>query len=213
MPDPQLRANLILSAHALRALARVLPATGSVQIALSENGHQVVFQMPQAEVALRLMEGTFPAYASLLASQPSTRVTMPTHVLAEAVRLSAPFSRENGHQLVCRVLPATVGEAAALVLEAQAPDLGTNTIRVEEGVHVEGEALSLMVSDGFLADALAVVPTREVVLELTAARRPITIKPASPLQHVSIIMPLIFEPPAPAAAAQQPQAVARMAAA
>lgn len=202
VPDPQVRANLILPAHALRSLARLLPSNGSVCIALSVTGSQVLFHMPQVDVALRLMAGTFPAYGTLLASQPSTRVVVPTQVLAEAMRLTASFTRENGHQLRLHITPAMPGEAAALVLEAQAPDLGTNTIRIEEAVTVDGTALTLLVQDGLLAEALAVVPTREVVLELTDARHPLAIKPASSLAHASVIMPLVVQPRTPAPAQQ-----------
>ena len=192
IPDPQLRAEIIISAQSLRALARLLPSSGSVVIALSATESQILFHTPMMDAAMRLIAGTFPAYGTLLVAQPSTRVVVQTQVLAEAVRLSAPFARENGHQLHLRIIPPTPGEAAALVLEAQAPDLGSNEIRLDESLTVEGAAaLTMMVHDTFLAEALAVVPSREVLLELTDARHPIAIKPVGPLDHVSIVMPLI----------------------
>lgn len=202
IPDPHLRANLILPAHALRALARLLPTGDAVQITLAASGNQVLFQTPQLDAALRLIAGAFPAYGPLLASPSSTRVVVPTHVLAEALRLTAPVARGNGHQLVLRISPAQPGEAAALVLEAQAPDLGTTSIRLEEEVSVEGVGLTLLVQDSFLAEALAVVSARSVLLELSDARHPIVIKPVGPLEQVSIIMPLAVPPPALAQAQQ-----------
>ncbi|HEX7733978.1 MAG TPA: DNA polymerase III subunit beta [Ktedonobacteraceae bacterium] len=214
-PDQQLCAEVILSARTLRTLARLLPSSGSVSIALASTGNQMLFHVntldaSALDVAIRLIAGTFPTYGSFLTAQPSTRVVAPTHALAEAVRLCAPFARENAHRLHLHVRPQHPDEAAALVLEAQAPDLGANEIRLDESITVEGAELTLVVNDTYLADALAVVQAREVALEFSGATHPLAMKPVDPLDHVSIIMPQVLRN-TPAAVAQKSASVARAA--
>ncbi len=99
------------------------------------------------------------------------------------------FARENKHQLHCRV------EDASLVLEAEAPDIGANEMRLTEGVGTSGPAISLLINQTYLSDALAPVTTPQVALEMIDNRRPVTIKPVGPLNARHIIMPMMMPAP------------------
>jgi DNA polymerase-3 subunit beta len=200
IPDQDLSAEVLIPAQTLRRLARLLPTSGFVRVALSETGHHALLQTTEMDLATRLISGTFPDFRTLVEIQPSTRVVLPTAALAGAVHLMAPFARENRHQLRLRILGERPDAAAALVLEAEAADLGANEIQLNEQVMVQGPDLSLQVNDIYLAEALALVPTPRVTLELSEARRPITLRPVGPLDYVSIIMPLILQATPPASA-------------
>ncbi|HEU5378499.1 MAG TPA: DNA polymerase III subunit beta, partial [Ktedonobacteraceae bacterium] len=192
IPDQRLTAELLIPASILRILARVLPSSGAVRLGRSRDGRQLLAQTREIDLSSRLLEGTFPDIRSLLTLEASTSVVLPTSALANAVHLMSLFARENKHQLRCTI------EADALLLEAEAPDLGANEIRLTEEVTVSGPAVSLLMNHTYMAEALAAVPTQQVALECQDARRPITIKPVGPLDARHIIMPLILEAtPAP----------------
>jgi DNA polymerase-3 subunit beta len=205
LPDPQVSAEVIIPAQTMRQVARLLPASGAVRIALSPSGHQALFHTQDMDLSTRLVEGTFPDFRPLLSIQAATRVVLPTHVLAAAVQLMVPFARENQHQLRLQTLQERPGEAAALVLEAEAPDLGANEMRLTESVTVTDPDLRIQVNEGWLAETLAAVSTPQVALEFTDAARPIVVRPVSPLDGVYVIMPLYVRPMP--ASAPEPQGV------
>lgn len=133
------------------------------------------------------MEGTFPNVRSLFSLAAPTRVILSSQDLRNALRLMASFARENKHQL------RWIVETDAFLLEAEAPDLGTNEVRLSEGVTISGPTLSLQLNHAYLSDALAAVGTPQVALEMVSERHPVTIKPVGPLDARHIIMPIMLQ--------------------
>jgi DNA polymerase-3 subunit beta len=187
IPDQRLTASLLIPASVLRQLARVLPSAGVVRLGRSRDGRQLLMHTRDMDMSSRLMEGVFPNVRSLLALEARTRVVLPTSALANAVHLMTSFARENKQQLRWTV------EATSLLLEAEAPDLGTNEVRLTEGVTISGPTLSILLNHTYVAEALMAVPTQQVALEMFDARRPVVIKPVGPLDARHIIMPLLLE--------------------
>jgi DNA polymerase-3 subunit beta len=187
IPNQQLTADVLIPASVLRTVARLLPSSGAVHLGHSRDGRQLLVQTREMDLSSRLLEGTFPNTDPLLRLEAPTRVVLPTQDLVSSVHLMSAFARENNQLLRCTV------EASALLLEAEAPDLGANEMRLTEGVTVNGPTLSILINHSYMAEALATVPTQQVSLEMLDARRPMTIKPVGPLDARHIIMPLRLE--------------------
>ena len=191
IPDQRLTASLLIPASVLRQLARVLPSSGVVHLGRSHDGRSLLVQTREMELSTRLMEGAFPQVDSLLALPATTRVTLPTQDLRDALRFMASFTHEKAHQFRWTV------EADALRLEVDAPDLGTSEVRLTEGVTISGPTLVVRLNQSYLADALEAVATPQVLLEMSNDRHPVTIKPVGPLDARHIVMPQ-FLPTSPA---------------
>jgi len=187
IPDQRVTAELLIPASVLRTVARLLPSSGAVRVGRSRDGRQLLVQTREMDLSSRLLEGAFPDVRSLLALEAPTRVVLPTSVLTNAVHLMSSFARENKHVLRCTV------EASALLLEAEAADLGANEVRLTEEVLISGPTLSVMIHHSYLTEALAAIPTQQVAVECFDARRPVTIKPVGPLDARQIIMPMMLE--------------------
>jgi DNA polymerase-3 subunit beta len=187
--DQRITAELLIPATTLRTLARLLPSSGAVRLGRSRDGQQLLVHTREMDLSSRLLAGAFPNISTLLNLETRTSVVLPTSDLANAVHLMAAFARENRHQLRCTV------EASGLLLEAEAPDLGANEMRLTEAVTVSGPAVTFMVNHTYLAEALAAVPTSQVTVACLDARRPVTLKPVGPLDAQHVIMPLLLEAP------------------
>ncbi len=184
IPDLHLSATLLIPATVLRQLARVLPSAGVVRLGRSRDGRSVLVQTRDMDLSSRLLEGTFPEVSTLLSLSAPTRVTLPAQELRNALRLVTSFTRENQHQVCWNV------KSDAFLLEAEAPDLGTNEVRLTEKVSISGPALSVQLNHTYLTDALSAITTPQVVLEMRSERHPVTIRPVGPLDLCHVIMPL-----------------------
>lgn len=185
IPDQRVTATLLIPASVLRQLARVLPSSGVVHLGRTRDGRSVLIQTREMDLSSSLIEGAYPNARSLLSLPAPTRVVLPTLDLRNALRLMASFARENDHQL------RWIVESDAFRLEAEAPDLGTNEVRLTDQVTISGPALSVRLNHTYLADALAAVGTPQVALEMEHERHPVTIKPVGPLDARHIIMPMM----------------------
>ena len=185
IPDHHLAASLLIPASVLRQLARILPSSGVVRLGRSHDGGSLLVQTREMELSSSLMVGEFPNVRSLLSLSALTRVVLSLQDLRNVLRLMASFTRENKHQL------RWIVETDAFLVEAEVPDLGTNEMRLTEGVTISGPAVSLLLNAAYIADALAAVTTPEVALEMVSDRHPVTIKPVGPLDARGIIMPLL----------------------
>ena len=187
IPDQHMTAELLIPAPVLRQLSRLLPSSGAVRLGHSRDGRRLLVQTREMDLSSRLLEGAFPNIDALLRLEAPTRVILPTQDLRQSVHLIAAFAREDKQRLRCTV------EASALLLEAEAADLGANEIRLTEEVTVNGPTMSILINHTYIAEALAAVPTPQVALEVLDARRPVIIKPVGPLDGRHIIMPLVLE--------------------
>lgn len=185
IPNQQMTTELLIPAPVLRHLSRLLPSSGAVRLGRSRDGRNLLVQTREMDLSSRLLEGAFPNVDALLHLETSTRVVLPAQELRRSVHLMAAFARENNQQLRCTV------EASSLFLEAEAPDLGTNEMRLTEEVTVNGPTVSILLNHAYLADALATIPTQQVALEVLDAHHPVTIKPVGPVDGRHIIMPLM----------------------
>ncbi len=175
IPDHHLAASLLIPASVLRQLARILPSSGVVRLGRSHDGGSLLVQTREMELSSSLMVGEFPNVRSLLSLSALTRVVLSLQDLRNVLRLMASFTRENRDQL------RWIVETDAFLVEAEVPDLGTNEMRLTEGVTISGPAVSLLLNAAYIADALAAVTTPEVALEMVSDRHPVTIKPVGPL--------------------------------
>lgn len=205
IPDQRLTLEIVIPARTMRYLAQLLPPTGSVRLALSETGHHLLVQTREMTLSTRLLEGTYPPFHALLEVQASTRLHLPTQAFADAVRLMALFTREGYHRLQLHIAPTQPDAPASLLLQADAPDVGANEIRLEEQVQVQGGPLSLLLNEKFLSEILARIETAQVELELSSARTPVVIKPVGPRACVYVCMPLHQNAPTPAPRSSTPE--------
>ncbi|HEU5377144.1 MAG TPA: DNA polymerase III subunit beta [Ktedonobacteraceae bacterium] len=189
IPDQRASAEVLIPARVLRTLARVLPASDAVRLGRSHDGRHLLVQTRDLDLSSRLLEGVFPDVRSLLSLATPTGVVLPTQDLANAVHLMTAFARENKQQLRCTI------EDAEVVLEAHAPDLGTNEMRLREAVTVSGPGRSFLINHHYLAEALAALPTPQVRLACGDARHPVVLQPVGPLDARHVIMPLTAQAP------------------
>lgn len=205
IPDQRLVASLLIPASVLRQLARVLPSSGVVRLGRSRDERSLLVQTREMDLTTRLLEGAYPNVGSLLSLPAPTWVKLPTQDLRSALRLMASFTHEKQHQFRWSV------ESDALLVEVEAPALGTSEVRLTEGVTISGPALVVRLNQRYLADALDAVTTPQVLLEMRSERHPVTIKPVGPLDARHIVMPQFLQTaPTQAAPASQttPEATA-----
>jgi len=150
--------------------------TGGFQV--REN--QVIVHTSSATLTSNLVEGQFPPYEDVIPKDTDKKMAAATADFLSAIRRAALLTNEESKGV--RMSFSKKG----LVLQSRSADAGEATINFP--AKFEGTDMEIGFNPQFLTDALRVVDSDEITLELTAPNRPGLLKGGADFLYV--IMPV-----------------------
>jgi len=157
--------SVIVPPKTLTLLQRVAQTVEGEEDALVRAApNQLLVRIGPVTVASVLVEGHFPKHEEVIPRDNPIRVAFRTSELYGAVRRAALLTNNESKGIRMEL------GANRLVLSARAPEEGEATVHMT--IAYEGRPLTIGFNPGFLADALRVVGTEEVSLELSEATKP-----------------------------------------
>lgn len=181
--------SAIIPARSLTELARVAPDGDEIlQMAIPKMRNQVVFRAKDVEVTSQLIEGTFPDYQQIIPRKHSTRTLVSTGALLKACKQAEIFAREGSNVARVNIKAAGAGQPSELEISAISEETGKNETIVEATVDGSGVLIAFNVK--FLREALEVIKTANVAIEMTAANAPGVLRPVGDEQFLHVIMPM-----------------------
>jgi len=171
--------DVIVPVKAMGLITRLLAeADEPVRVRLMPN--QILVSTARATVSSVLVEGRFPKYEDVIPQGNDKKVTFTPAGLLSAVRRAALLTTEESKGVRFSFTPGK------LVLSGRAPDQGEATITLD--LEYKDSPLEIGFNPNYLIDALRVVDTDSVVLELGEANRPGVLQ-AGP-NFLYVIMPV-----------------------
>ncbi|MDP3998362.1 MAG: DNA polymerase III subunit beta [bacterium] len=179
--------GLIIPARALWEVAHIAQQEekkekGVVSLSVLPGENQVSFSMVNVEIATRLIEGEFPAFAKIIPQETATKVVVERETLLKATKVASIFARDSAN-----IVKWTVGKGK-LTLSANSPQVGENSSEME--ARVEGEEGEIAFNFRFLLDFLGAVKSKEVVFEMSGPLSPGVFRPSDDDSFLHIIMPV-----------------------
>lgn len=173
--------SAIVPSKTMHELVRLCGAVeGDVEVGLVDN--QMVFSAGDVRVFTRLVGGQFPNYQQVIPKEFKQRVRVGTERLYAALRRVAITARDSA--TVVRL----AAQESTLRLSSSTPEVGQ--AREELDVDAAGEPMEVAFNARFLLDALAVVETDEVELELTGPLSPGALRPVGSEEYVYVVAPV-----------------------
>lgn len=181
--------NIIVPARALNELARVADGEEPIYMVVPKNRGQVLFRVKDVEIVSQLIEGTFPDYQQIIPRSFKTRTLVSTAALLKACKQAEIFAREGSNVARLDIKQAN-GEMqpSEVEISATSEETGKNETIVEATVDGSGVLIAFNVK--FLREALEVIRTPNVALEMTAPNAPGVIKPVGDEDFLHVIMPM-----------------------
>lgn len=180
---PESQGDFILPAKAVTELERLLQDKGDVEISYSEN--RAVFKLsddqgPNAVVATKLIEGSYPNYRQVIPSQAKERITLGREELLHALLRAKIMTTDKQNSVKLQFTKNT------LAISANAPDVGE--ARETLAINYRGSDLAIAFNPDYLLDPLKALTEEEIFLELTDELSPGVIKINGPFLYV--VMPM-----------------------
>jgi DNA polymerase III subunit beta len=173
--------RMIVPAKTMQVLQRILPhVPQETNVAVSFSANQVIVKAGGFVVSSALVEGHFPQYEDVIPKDSDKTVELGTEDFHSAVRRAALLANDQSKGV------RLAFDDGVLVLSSRAPEQGEATVSMK--IEYSGGPLQIGFNPTFLADALRVVSTPTVQLELKESNRPGVLK--SGTEFLYVIMPV-----------------------
>jgi DNA polymerase-3 subunit beta len=191
-PGPDLQ--MIVPARALTEVARLLPTEEGEQVTVSctANQNQVLFAFGKTEVTSRLIEGQFPDYQRIIPGEAKTQVVLSTGDFLRATRAATVFARDNSNIVRLECTPPREGAELAqgrVLVKSTSAEMGDNEGHLDASI--QGEETQIAFNGKYLRDALEVIDSQQVALQITGPSSPGILRPVGePNGYLHVIMPM-----------------------
>src|SRR3954468_10075428 len=176
---PKDGAKAIVPAKALQLIEKLIDdPEAAVSFQIREN--QGIFHTADATLTSNLVEGQFPPYEDVIPKDTDKKMTAGTADFLSAVRRAALLTTEESKGVKMQF------SKKGLVLTSRSPEAGEATINF--ACKYEGSDVEIGFNPAFLTEALRVVDSDEISLEMTAPNRPGLLKGGANFLYV--IMPV-----------------------
>lgn len=192
--EPARRAlDVIVPAKAMAELGRILSdQEETVQIVLTPNLNQILFHCDRVDLVANLVEARYPDYEAIIPASYQSRAILSTAEFLKAVRISSFFARDGANIVRLEVQPGSEQGPGKMIVSAVAAEVGSNVSELD--TMVEGAGGRIAFNARYLVEALSVLGTAEVALEMQESDRPGVFKPVGRADQVHVTMPMQLEP-------------------
>lgn len=187
LPEPAARdLRVILGPKGLALLDRLLAGSAyeHATVAVAQEERQVMFQVGDALVISRLIDGSFPSYEDVIPKRSLHQLTVTVADLAGALRQAALLTTRDALSVEFGI------EEGELTIRSRALDIGEATARAP--IQYEGPSVRIGFNPVFVQEALKVMePAASLRLSFTDAKAPTLLTDREDFTYV--VMPIALE--------------------
>jgi DNA polymerase-3 subunit beta len=186
------RSEVIIPARTLNELQRLLTDEKEpIKITINSNKSQIMFRLKESEVVSQLIQGNFPNYKQLIPQNCTTSAEMSLAEFTKATKTASIFAREGSAIVRLQITPGQKNAPGQVILSARAEEVGDDTGEVD--ATVTGEEAKIAFNSKYLAEALGVLHTERVLLEVTSPSSPGVLKPVGDENYIHVVMPMFVQ--------------------
>jgi DNA polymerase-3 subunit beta len=170
----------IVPAKLMSLVQRVTGGDEVLSVKIEEN--QILVRSARAVLVSQLVQGNFPKYADVIPQQCSRKAAVKLSDFEHGVRLAALLTTEDSSRVKMSFTEKKI------TMSSRAAEAGEAEVTIP--CRLEGEAIDIAFNPAFLTDALKIMDTDEISVEMTAALKPAIVRAGSDLLYV--VMPVDF---------------------
>ena len=178
--------GIIIPSHILNEAVRQSKTTNSFLFTVSDTEKIIKFDLDNAVIFSRVIEGEFPPYEKVVPKSYTTKIILNKAEMLRNIKLVSVFAREQGDIILCDI------KKEGLTLRPKTIQ-GNDTQIFMEYVEMEGEELKIAFNYRYIIDFLNAVSSETITLECTTSTAPAVFRDPKSEEYLHIIMPLRTE--------------------
>lgn len=173
---------MIVPARVFREIISAKDEGEKIEIFISREKNQILFQISETELIGRLIEAEFPNYQKIIPTDFSLQTIFDREELLKAVKICSIFARESAN-----IIKLSLKEKG-IIVSSQTPSLGENTVEID--AKLTGEENDIAFNARYLLDALSNIEAEELTFEMTGPLNPGVFKVKDDPTFLHLIMPI-----------------------
>ena len=171
--------SAIVPTKLMSLISRIAGGTEqTLAVRVAEN--QILIRSAQAVLVSNLVQGNFPKYSEVIPKEASRKATLDTSLFLHRIRQAALLTNEESKGVRLSFSGDT------LTLTSRAPETGE--AEVKTAIEMEGEPVEIGFNPVYLTDALKVIDSDKVTIEMNASNKPGLIRAGS--EFLYVLMPV-----------------------
>ena len=174
--------QMIIPARVFRELMAIKEESEDIEVYVSKESSQILFEQGDTLLIGRLIDGTFPNYEKIIPTDFSASIQFDREELQKAVKICSIFARDSAN-----IIKLSLSKNEILV-SSKSPSLGENTVKVD--AMLKGEENEIAFNSRYLIDVLSGITEKELVFEMTGPLNPGVFKIKDDNSYLHLIMPV-----------------------
>lgn len=173
--------DLVIPKTVLSEISRVGEGE-DISFGVDKSEKQIVFQVGNVVFTSRIIDGTFPDFEKIIPKSSSSKVKIDKEELLRAIKLAAPFSRDNANIVKLKILKDSIK------VVAESSQGGRQEAKVD--AKIESKDFEIAFNYKFVEDFLNSVGGEEVQMEFTTPDKAGVFTDTSDPSFLHLIMPV-----------------------
>jgi DNA polymerase-3 subunit beta len=174
--------NFLVPSTAAADLQRII-ADSDKEVSVTHDDQQVLFEVGNASLVARLIEGNYPDYRKLIPTKFATVARLGREDFINIAKVSSLFARESAGSITIKADKSD----KEVSINAVASQLGENTARAKASVTGSGE---VTLNSRYLIEALNAFNTEQIEFCFNGKLEPCILRSSSEPGYLHLIMPL-----------------------
>lgn len=177
----QFEKPLLIPARVFKEAA-VMKEEGDIQISISTEKNQVIFEQDKTTLVGRLIDAEFPPYEKIIPQDHATSVSFDREELQKAVKICSIFAREAANIIRFSI------KTDKIIVSSNATTIGENKVEVE--AVLTGEENDIAFNGRYVLDVLSNISENDMVFEMSGPLNPGVFKVKNDDTFLHLIMPI-----------------------
>jgi len=147
------------------------------------SGNQVLFNLEEAQIISRLIEGQYPDYQQIIPDSFQTEVVIGREELINNIKIASLFSGK-----INNIKLAINSKKSLIEITAKDVDIGENKSQIE--TKIKGKDIEIIFNYRYLLDGLNNILSDKIILGLNTNANPIVIRPVGDDSYTYLVMPI-----------------------
>mgnify|MGYP001440486625 CR=1 FL=1 len=174
--------GVIIPRKGLNEIRKILDQTTDVEMAIE--GSQLIVKCDNTVLMIRLIEGKYPNYKTLIPKTLSRHIRVSKDTLLSSLKRVSLLSNQKSKGITLNI------QNSMMEISSNNPDLGDAKEEIE--IDYKGENMKIGFNAKYLMDVLSNIDTEQVEIELNDLVSPALLHPSEDRNYRCVVMPMRF---------------------
>lgn len=180
--DPSITKRAVIPGKTLSELSRLMTGENDEKVKISMSERHILFEIDDIRIVSRLLEGEFIKYGQIIPKEKKSLIVTNVTDLTNAIERASLMAREGKNSSIRFTIKDDLMTIRSNV------EIGS--VREELGIELEGEDIEIGFNPRYMLDALKIMESDSVVLEMTTPVSPCIMKPVDSDSYLYLVLPV-----------------------